>query len=168
MTAGVASVPVPVAKTCSTTRAERFHTARMATRLELLAFVPNGFSKPTRRSARPISKIPAGELASSSCNRCMLSDDMPSMSVPTHALPISLAVTSLRQTMKAGVAVAFNPAAMSADEFPAKFVPNLRYAQTKMATAVPMGALRAPTSNAMSFVMQSFLDEVAQIQHSGV
>jgi isoquinoline 1-oxidoreductase beta subunit len=55
----------------------------------------------------------------------------------------------------------FNPAGMPADEFPAKFVPNLRYAQTKMKTAVPMGALRAPTSNAMSFVMQSFLDEVA-------
>ena len=56
---------------------------------------------------------------------------------------------------------AYNPAAMSKDEFPAKFVPNLRYAQTKMQTAVPMGALRAPTSNAMAFVMQSFLDEVA-------
>lgn len=56
---------------------------------------------------------------------------------------------------------AFNPAAMPADEFPAKFVPNVRYAQTKMRTAVPMGALRAPTSNAVAFVFQSFLDEVA-------
>ncbi len=56
---------------------------------------------------------------------------------------------------------AFNPAAMSADVFPANFVPNLRYAQTKLATAVPMGALRAPASNALAFVMQSFLDEVA-------
>ncbi|GAA0269731.1 xanthine dehydrogenase family protein molybdopterin-binding subunit [Alteraurantiacibacter aestuarii] len=56
---------------------------------------------------------------------------------------------------------AFNPAVMSAEEFPAKYVSNLRYAQTKMRTAVPMGALRAPTSNAMAFVMQSFLDEVA-------
>lgn len=54
-----------------------------------------------------------------------------------------------------------NPAATAADEFPAKFVPNVRYAQTKMRTAVPMGALRAPTSNAVAFVFQSFLDEVA-------
>ncbi len=57
---------------------------------------------------------------------------------------------------------AFNPAAMSADEFPAKYVPAMRYAQTKMPTAVPMGALRAPTSNAVAFVFQSFLDEVAR------
>ena len=55
----------------------------------------------------------------------------------------------------------FNPAAMPPDEFPAKYVDNLRFEQTKLATAVPMGALRAPTSNAMAFVMQSFLDEVA-------
>ncbi|HEY6815271.1 MAG TPA: molybdopterin cofactor-binding domain-containing protein [Croceibacterium sp.] len=55
----------------------------------------------------------------------------------------------------------FNPAAMAPDIFPAKFVPNLRYAQTKMATRVPMGALRAPSSNALAYVMQSFLDEVA-------
>jgi len=55
----------------------------------------------------------------------------------------------------------FNPAAMAPDIFPAKFVPNLRFAQSKMTTAVPMGALRAPSSNALAFVMQSFLDEVA-------
>ena len=58
----------------------------------------------------------------------------------------------------------FNPATMPADEFPAKYVPNVRYAQTKLDTAVPMGALRAPTSNAMAFVFQSFLDEVAHSQ----
>jgi len=56
---------------------------------------------------------------------------------------------------------AYNPAAMAPDIFPAKFVPNLRYAQTKMETRVPMGALRAPSSNALAYVMQSFLDEVA-------
>lgn len=55
----------------------------------------------------------------------------------------------------------FNPAVMTADEFPAKFVPNTRFAQTKMRTAVPMGALRAPRSNALSFVFQGFLDEIA-------
>jgi isoquinoline 1-oxidoreductase beta subunit len=56
----------------------------------------------------------------------------------------------------------FNPAGMQANEFPASFVPNLRYAQTKMRTAVPMGAMRAPRSNALGFVHQSFLDEVAE------
>lgn len=59
---------------------------------------------------------------------------------------------------------AFNPAAMPANEFPANYVENMRYAQTKMPTAVPMGALRAPTSNALAFVFQSFLDEVATSQ----
>ncbi|AKH44209.1 isoquinoline 1-oxidoreductase beta subunit [Altererythrobacter atlanticus] len=61
---------------------------------------------------------------------------------------------------------AYNPAAMAPDIFPAKFVPNLRYAQSKLKSAVPMGALRAPSSNALSFVTQSFLDEVAQEQGS--
>jgi isoquinoline 1-oxidoreductase beta subunit len=56
---------------------------------------------------------------------------------------------------------AFNPATMPKDHFPAAFVPNVSYGQSKMKTAVPMGALRAPTSNALSFVFQSFLDEVA-------
>lgn len=55
----------------------------------------------------------------------------------------------------------FNPATMPPEEFPAKYVDNLRFEQHMMPTAVPMGALRAPTSNAMAFVMQSFLDEVA-------
>ena len=55
----------------------------------------------------------------------------------------------------------FNPATMPKDHFPAAFVPNVSYGQTKLKTAVPMGALRAPTSNALSFVFQSFLDEVA-------
>ena len=55
----------------------------------------------------------------------------------------------------------FNPAAMEPTEFPAKFIDNVRYGQSKMKTAIPMGALRAPRSNAISFVFQSFLDEVA-------
>jgi isoquinoline 1-oxidoreductase beta subunit len=55
----------------------------------------------------------------------------------------------------------FNPAAMPKDQFPANFVPNLSYGQTKMKTAVPMGALRAPASNALAYAFQSFLDEVA-------
>ena len=58
----------------------------------------------------------------------------------------------------------FNPATMPANEFPANYVDNLKFEQTKMRTSVPMGALRAPTSNALAFVMQSFLDEVAHAQ----
>ena len=61
---------------------------------------------------------------------------------------------------------AYNPAAMAPDIFPARFVPNLRYAQSKLKTHVPMGALRAPASNALSFVTQAFLDEVAEAQGS--
>jgi isoquinoline 1-oxidoreductase beta subunit len=55
----------------------------------------------------------------------------------------------------------FNPASMPANEFPANYVPNVRYGMSKLRTAIPMGALRAPTSNALAFVFQSFLDEVA-------
>jgi len=55
----------------------------------------------------------------------------------------------------------FNPATMPKDQFPYGFVPNASYGQSKMKTAVPMGALRAPTSNALAYVFQSFLDEVA-------
>lgn len=55
----------------------------------------------------------------------------------------------------------FNPASMPANEFPSNYVPNVRYGITKLRTAIPMGALRAPTSNALAFVFQSFLDEVA-------
>jgi len=55
----------------------------------------------------------------------------------------------------------FNPAAMAPDIFPAKYMDNLRYAQTKLTSAVPMGALRAPGSNGLAFATQGFLDEVA-------
>ena len=52
--------------------------------------------------------------------------------------------------------------AMNGDEFPLLFVDNLLYAQSTIETRVPMGSLRAPQSNALSFVLQSFLDEIAQ------
>ncbi|HLV07997.1 MAG TPA: molybdopterin cofactor-binding domain-containing protein [Croceibacterium sp.] len=55
-------------------------------------------------------------------------------------------------------------ASMGATEFPARFVENVRYVQSTMETRIPTGALRAPQSNALSFVMQSFLDEVAHAQ----
>ncbi len=57
---------------------------------------------------------------------------------------------------------AFNPALMSEAEFPFNYLDNVSYDLTKMPTAVPMGALRAPTSNAIAFIFQSFLDEIAQ------
>ncbi len=52
-------------------------------------------------------------------------------------------------------------AGISPGEFPARFVPNLRLEQTVLNTNIPTGPLRAPGSNALAFVLQSFLDEVA-------
>jgi isoquinoline 1-oxidoreductase beta subunit len=44
---------------------------------------------------------------------------------------------------------------------PAGLIRHLRYSQSMMPTIVTTGALRAPGSNALCFVSQSFLDEVA-------
>jgi isoquinoline 1-oxidoreductase beta subunit len=57
-------------------------------------------------------------------------------------------------------------AQMGGNIFPSGFVPNLKYGQSMMETRIPMGAMRAPQSNALAFVTQSFLDEVAQAQGS--
>ncbi len=52
-------------------------------------------------------------------------------------------------------------AGMGALEFPSRFVPNFAIDVSVMPSGVPTGALRAPGSNGISFVMESFIDELA-------
>lgn len=53
-------------------------------------------------------------------------------------------------------------AQMAPAEFPAPVVPNVDLGVSYMACNLATGWLRAPSSNAMAFVFQSFLDEVAE------
>ncbi|MDE8653590.1 xanthine dehydrogenase family protein molybdopterin-binding subunit [Novosphingobium album (ex Liu et al. 2023)] len=53
-------------------------------------------------------------------------------------------------------------AELSATTLPAGLVEHVLFEQSVLATNLPMGWLRAPGSNALGFVFQSFLDEVAE------
>jgi len=52
-------------------------------------------------------------------------------------------------------------AAMGPTEFPQRFVPNYALHTSVMPLGIRTGSLRAPSSNAFAFVIQSFIDELA-------
>lgn len=54
-----------------------------------------------------------------------------------------------------------NAGAMGPTEFPQRFVPNYKLDSSVQPLGIRTGSLRAPSSNAFAFVIQSFIDELA-------
>ena len=63
-------------------------------------------------------------------------------------------------TFGQGARVAYS-AELQPTEFPARFLPNLRYEQSLIELGAPTGPMRAPRSNGLSFAFQTFIDEMA-------
>ena len=59
-----------------------------------------------------------------------------------------------------GLSVA-NSAGHTGGDFPGGFIPNYALGQSLMELGVPTGAMRAPRSNALAFVLEGFIDELA-------
>jgi isoquinoline 1-oxidoreductase beta subunit len=57
--------------------------------------------------------------------------------------------------------VVADSATMMPTEFPAGLVENLDYGMSLLQSGIPTGPLRAPRSNGLAFVFQSFIDELA-------
>jgi len=67
-------------------------------------------------------------------------------------------------TGRGGGAAAVRPGSggsLDADQFPARFLANYSAEQSVIECQIPMGPWRAPGNNVFSFVMQSFIDELA-------
>jgi len=56
---------------------------------------------------------------------------------------------------------ATSAATIGPTEFPQPFIPNFAFFTSAQPIAIRTGSLRAPTSNALAFVIQSFIDELA-------